>query len=128
MPAKKVTLYIRPTMPDGSRPFLKPAYTPKGKLREGYALIKGNPEAVSNPTYYLSYLANGKRIPKLVGKSAGDALAEQDRITKRLAAIASGNDDIPDKQQPVTVESPTVKDAIDDYLAAVANLGRAQTP
>lgn len=119
MPAKKVTLYVRPTMPDGSRPFLKPAYTSKNNLRHGFALIKGEAQPVNKPAYYISYLKNGTRTPKLVGKDAGAALDAVKKITTRLAAIAAGNT-VEDETQPVTVASPKVTEAVEKYLDSVA--------
>ncbi|HEV2380165.1 MAG TPA: site-specific integrase, partial [Terriglobia bacterium] len=121
MASKKVTLYIRPVLSDGSRPYLRPAYLRGGKLREGYALVQGHPQQVPNAEYYVRYLKGGKRVWEQVGCDAGVALAAQQRISTRMAAVQAGNT-IPEDNR----SSLTVSRAIEPYLQHVANKGRAE--
>jgi integrase/recombinase XerD len=121
MASRKVTLYIRPTLPDGSRPYLKPAYLRGGKLRRGYALVQGKPQQVPNAEYYVRYRKDGKRIWRRAGRDAGEALAEQQKISTGLAAVQAGNRVVEDIQR-----SQTVSDAIEAYLKRVANIGRSK--
>lgn len=73
----KVSLYVRPTMPDGSRPYLRPALMRNGLIRSGYALVDGKPNPISDHVYYVRYVKNGTRAWEVVGKDPGQALAKK---------------------------------------------------
>src|ERR1700741_4606957 len=90
MPAK-VRLYIRPSFPDGTRPFLDPIFTTNHKLKSGVAVLHGREQRFEKYTYYLRYLKNGKRVWEPVGGDAAIALVKQRSVANRLEGIALGN-------------------------------------
>jgi hypothetical protein len=59
---RRVRLYIRPFLLNGSRPFLTPLYDASGNLRHGVALIKGEETTFSKGAYYLRYRKGGVKV------------------------------------------------------------------
>lgn len=91
MPTPKVRLYIRVVLPDGTRPFLNPVFSGNQKLKEGWAILDGQPQRFDEAVYYLRYLKNGKRSFESVGSDAQQALTDKRRTELRLQAVADGS-------------------------------------
>lgn len=90
MPAARVRLYIRPSLPDGKRPFLDPVYTAHHKLKSGSGVLDGREQRFTTFAYYLRYLKSGKRVWELAGSDAAVALDRQRRVRHDLEDIALG--------------------------------------
>lgn len=90
MAPRKVSLHIRITAPDGSRPYCKPVYVRKGELKPGYALINGR--AVKTGGSYQARCVNnrGKRIWHGLGDDPYVALDKFHEIESRLRNRARG--------------------------------------
>jgi hypothetical protein len=85
-----VRLKIRVRLPDGSRPYLDPVPSAKGKLKPLFAFVDGNAEYHPEGVYFLRYARGGKRIWKHAGMDwqlALDAKLKQERV---MAAQAVG--------------------------------------
>lgn len=131
MPAR-VRIYIRPSLPDGNRPFLDPIYTANHKLKSGFGIFDGREQRFTSFTYYLRYVKSGKRVWQLVGSDPVIAVDRQRRVRHDLEGIALGCAR-PDAPQPmehpeppeppqeqelraVDAERKLLKTAIDQYL------------
>jgi integrase len=83
MANRTATLYIRITTKAGRKPYCKPVYHSKGRLKPQYAMVNGEPEHHANGVYYLRFgTDDGKQKFELVGKDhyvALDKLAEKQR-------------------------------------------------
>lgn len=90
MKSPKVQLYIRVCLADGSRPYLKPAYTPKGRIRPQFAIVNGVAEHYPEGVYHLRYSSGGKRIWEPVVGDAMLALSKRHTKERHLAALAAG--------------------------------------
>jgi hypothetical protein len=53
-----VTLYIRIKTEDGKKPFCKPVYLAKGRLKPLYAIVNGEPEYRPEGVYYMRFGAD----------------------------------------------------------------------
>jgi hypothetical protein len=82
----KVRLYIRPVLKDGSCPFAGPVFSANHKLKNGWAIIDGQPQRFKKYGYYLRYVRDGKRVWESVGVDSQAALAAQTRVTGMLMA------------------------------------------
>ena len=85
-----VRLKIRVRLPHGSRPYLDPVQSAKGRLRPLYALVNGEPQHHPEGIYFRRHAHEGERIWKPVGKDwqlALDAKLKQERV---MAAQAVG--------------------------------------
>lgn len=122
MGSQRVTLYVRPRLSDGSHPYLPPVFGGNRRIKEGYALVDGQPQHFKNAVYYLRYVKAGKRQWVLVGPDASKALTEQYRVTKLLESVAAGNE-LPASEQPEPT-SPLLSKATEKYLTRSVNRGQ----
>lgn len=76
-----VKLYIRGRLPDGSYPYLKPAYSARGRLLPSQGIRDGQRITIPDASYYLRYTRGDKRIWESVGPEPGLALACLQRRT-----------------------------------------------
>lgn len=133
MPAARVRLYIRPSLPDGNRPFLDPVYTANHKLKSGFGVLDGCEQRFTTFAYYLRYLKGGKRVWELAGSDPVIAFDRQRRAKHDLENIALGYvqpgapepTERPEPTQPpaqeqepaaADAERKLLKTAIDQYL------------
>jgi hypothetical protein len=83
MANRTATLYIRITTADGKKPYCKPVYLSKGRLKPQFATVNDEPEHHPEGVYYLPFGADGgKQQFVLIGKDpsvALDKLAEKQR-------------------------------------------------
>jgi integrase/recombinase XerD len=70
-----VTLMLRIRTADGKRPFVKPVYSANGRIRQHYAVVKGQAEHHPESSYFLRYAEGEKRYLEPVGAEATAALA-----------------------------------------------------
>src|SRR5437870_3438677 len=49
------TLYIRITIANGKKPYCKPGYLSKGRLKPHYAIVHGKPEHHPEGVYYIRF-------------------------------------------------------------------------
>lgn len=75
MKSPKVRLYIRARLPNGSNSYFDPVWNRNRTLRQGYALVGGQPECHLSSCYYLRYLRDGKRVWESVSPDAGATVA-----------------------------------------------------
>ena len=85
----KARLYIRPVLQDGSCPFADPVFAANHKLKNGWAIIDGQPQRFRKYSYYLRYVREGKRVWEGVGADPQVALAARARVTGMLMARMS---------------------------------------
>ena len=85
-----VRLKIRVRLPDGSRPYLDPVPSAKGKLKPLFAFVDGNAEYHPEGVYFLRYAREGKRIWKHAGKDWQLALDAKLKQERAMAAQAVG--------------------------------------
>lgn len=105
----KVRLYIRPSLPDGNRPFLDPVFTANHKLSCGVGVLNGRKQKFEKFVYYLRYLTNGKRVWEPVGGDPALALEERRRTENRLEGIALGNLKADESEPKLTpLSKPTI--------------------
>lgn len=114
MPAKKVTLKLRVTLPDRSRPYLSPVISANRKIKSLVATLNG--EAVQFPAgvYYLRYMRDGKRVFEPVGSDAQDAMLAKQKREKILAARATVVEDT-----PAPSDLRLLPEAVAEYLAEI---------
>lgn len=83
MANRTATLYIRITAEDGRKPYCKPVYLSKGRLKPHFALVDGKPEHHPEGVYYVRYgTDDGKQWFVPVGNDpyvALDKVAEKQR-------------------------------------------------
>ncbi len=101
----KASIYIRPTLSDGSRPFLRPVRTGNHRIKPGWALLDGQPTE-TNGDYYLRYQRDGKRVWELIGPDLPAALTAATDRNKGNAA-------------PVKVKGQDLQAAAETYLEEV---------
>lgn len=91
MQGTTVTLYIRPRrMPDGSRPYLRPAQGKNNRIRAGKAIYKGQEMDCPGADYYLRYRQDGRAVYQRVGRDLEVAQTAKLKREKTLEAIAAG--------------------------------------
>ena len=118
MAVPKVAIYIRPTMKDGKRPYLKPVLTGNGKPKEGYA--KGHPERFDAYDYYLRYVRAGKRVYQRIGSDASQSQMAKRNLEVSLEAASRGIK-LADDQDVILPKSQGRRlfAASDDYLEEI---------
>ncbi len=83
MANRAVTLYLRIKTADGKKPFCKPVYLAKGRLKPLYALVDGEPEHRPEGVYYMRFGGDSGRQEMVpLGNDpylALDKAAEQER-------------------------------------------------
>ena len=111
MPAKKVAIKLRVTLPDGSRPYLSPVISANRKIKPLVAMLKG--EAVQFPSgvYYLRY----QKTFEPVGSDAQVALEAKKKRERILAAQADGISVVDDT--PTQSNLRPLTEAVAEYLA-----------
>jgi hypothetical protein len=121
-----VRLYIRIKTEDGKKPFCKPVYLSKGRLKPLYALVDGEPEHRPEGIYYMRYgTGDGKQQMVPLGNDpyvALDKLAAQERY---LRDQARGLETAP----PMTVIQPPngrlkIDAAIEQYFKNLQSQGK----
>jgi integrase len=100
MANRTATLYIRIITKDGKKPYCKPVYLSKGRLKPLYALVNGMPVHRPEGVYYIRYgTDDGKQPFEPVGNDpyvALDKLAEKERwLRDRERGVPSLARDIP---------------------------------
>lgn len=89
MANRTATLYIRITTKAGRKPYCKPVYHSKGRLKPQYAMVNGEPEHHANGVYYLRFgTDDGKQKFELVGKDHYVAL---DKLAKSSVGYGTVN-------------------------------------
>ena len=87
MANRTATLYIRITTKDGKKPYCKPVYLTKGRLKPLYAMVDGKPEHHPEGVYYIRFgTDSGKQPFEPVGNDpyvALDKLAEKERSLRQ---------------------------------------------
>lgn len=116
MKSPKVHLYIRVCLADGSRPYLKPAYTPKGRIRPQFAVVNGVAEHHREGIYQLRYSSGGKRIWEPAGSDATLAQTKCQTKERHLSAIAAGIPLAP-VHEPQAREAKAAKTALATLVA-----------
>jgi integrase/recombinase XerD len=120
-----VKLYIRVRLPDGSYPYLKPAYASNGRLRPHHASHNGKATHFPGATYYLRVSVDGKRTWESAGDDPTLALVNLQKKAHTLQAVALGLTESvqPPPPPPAAVEPPTVDpkrllaDCVTKYIA-----------
>jgi integrase len=113
MANRTATLYIRITTADGKKPYCKPVYLSKGRLKPLYAMVNGEQEHHKEGVYYLRFGADGgKQQFVLIGKDpyvALDKLAEKQRwLRDRERQVAP--------ETPVSAKAESSRLSIDDAV------------
>jgi hypothetical protein len=90
MSAPTVRLKIRVKLPNGSRAYVDPVFSPNNKLKPHYGLIDGRPQHHPEGVYHLRYVKGGKRVWEPVGNDPQVALTAQLRVEHRLQTVALG--------------------------------------
>ena len=120
MSAAKVTIYMRVSLPNSKRPFLKPVFSGNQKLKEGWAIAKGQPKKYADYAYYLRYVqADGKRGYERLGTDAQQAQAAKLNREIGLAAVAQGFEVAPKAVALSDKPGRSLADAIAKYLKDV---------
>jgi integrase/recombinase XerD len=87
MANRTATLYIRITTKDGKKPYCKPVYLTKGRLKPLCAMVDGEPEHHPEGVYYIRFGTDGGKQPfEPVGNDpyvALDKLAEKERSLRQ---------------------------------------------
>ena len=82
MANRAVTLYLRIKTPEGKKPYCKPVFLAKGRLKPLYAFVNGEPEHRPEGVYYMRFGADsGKQQMVPLGNDpyvALDKLAAQE--------------------------------------------------
>lgn len=104
MSAPKVQLYIRVSLPDGTNPYLKPAYSLNRRIKSQVAVVNRRRERHPEGIYYLRYQVDGKRKWECVGSDAQLAVTAKQQRTHAFESVALGLT-TPASIQPV--EEPT---------------------
>src|SRR5437879_4028666 len=83
MANRAVTLYLRIKTPEGKKPYCKPVFLTKGRLKPLYAFVDGEPEHCSEGVYSMRFGAvSGKQQLWPLGNDpywALDKVAEKER-------------------------------------------------
>jgi hypothetical protein len=85
-----VKLYLRVRLPDGSYPYLKPAYASNGRIRPHCAIYNGKAVPFPGSTYYLRYTLEGKRVWEPAGSDPSQAEVNLQKKANALQAAALG--------------------------------------
>ena len=109
----KAALYIRVKLPDGKYLTTRPAYTSKGNLRPGVALVKKKAEKFDSAVYVLRYGQTWETI----GPDPGLAQAALSRKERELTGEKLGFAEAPPVPEP-TKSRPLIE-SIKAYLAEV---------
>ena len=116
--ANKVVLKIRVKLTDGKWHFLKPVFTPSGRLKPLFALVHGNVENHPEGNYYLRFrrVGNSRQGWSLVGKNPEEAVRQQKQMAAMLSLRRSGIA----FAEPVKENSRSLLSAITEYSAEIA--------
>jgi hypothetical protein len=119
------TLYIRVTTEDGKRPYCKPVYLSKGRLKPLFAVVNRKPEHHPEGIYYLRFGTDGgKQTFVPVGNDpyvALDKLAEKQRwLRDRERGVPST---APDSPKP-ELSRLRVDAAIEQYFRNLQSQGK----
>jgi hypothetical protein len=116
----KASLYIRVRMPDGKYCTTKPAFTARGRIRPGYALIDGAPARFDSASYVLRY----ENTWETVGDNANDALTALERKNHELKSAKLGFAVVAEEPAQAPIPKPgapggtrrAIDDAVKEYL------------
>jgi len=92
-----------------------------GKIRPDAVMVNGTLEKHPEGAYYIEWRDNGKRIRLSVGKDAAEARNARMRKEAELNATNNGVAVV------VTKETPTLADAVADYLEDIKNTHKPKT-
>jgi integrase/recombinase XerD len=123
----KASLYIRVRMSDGKYLTTKPAFTAKGRIRPGYALVDGTPEQFDSAAYVLRYGKTWETIDTIGPDGKPDAnlaLAALDRKNSELSAKKFGLAVVAEESAQAPHPQPSaaggrrraIADAVKEYL------------
>ena len=119
-PARAATLFLRVTLPNGKRPYLKPVLLANKRLRPHYALRDGKAEHFPDGVYWLRHTVNQKATFTRIGPSPEQAMARQREHEAGLAATAAGlsiqtTERDAEREPSVTAGTVTVDKATKDW-------------
>lgn len=124
----KVRLYVRVTLPDGSRQYLDPVRLGNGALKRGWGIHQGCPQRFDDFGYYLRYVRQGKRVWESVGDDPALALTAKRRTELQLRAAAEGialqpaspqgTEPAPGGKEP-PVSGRSLRESIEGYLTEI---------
>jgi integrase/recombinase XerD len=112
-----VKLYIRVRLPDGSYPYLKPAYASNGRIRPHHAIHEGKATPFPGSSYYLRVSVDGKRTWEPAGDDPSLALVSLQKKTHALQAVALGLAETVPSPPSATPDEPSRVDESKRLLA-----------
>jgi hypothetical protein len=121
-----IKLYIRVRLPDGSYPYLKPAYASNGRLRPHHAIQNGRAVHFPGSTYYLRFHLGGRRVWESAGVDPTLAVInlQKKHLALREAALGIEPAPPPALAQPATPipisnNKRLLTDCVDTYIAEI---------
>jgi integrase len=125
-----VKLYIRVRLPDGSYPYLKPAYTKKGRIRPHHAMHNGKAVLFPGSVYYLRVTDGGKRVWESAGDDASlteiKVLGRLRELKEKALGIEPSAGPEPPTSHPAAASIPVTNgkrllaDCAAEYIAEIA--------
>lgn len=105
-----VKLYLRVRLPDGTYPYLKPAYASNGRIKPHHAIRDGRVIHSPGSTYYLRYPVADKRVWEPVGDDPALALVclQRKALAMQEAELAVPADSTPTVSAPIPAPQPVV--------------------
>jgi hypothetical protein len=124
MANRAVTLYLRIKTADGKKPFCKPVYLAKGRLKPLYAFVDGEPEHRPEGVYYMRFGADSGKQPMVpLGTDpylALDKVAEKERwLRDRERGVVTPTSDNPKQESRKTFDS-----AVEQYFTNLDSQGK----
>jgi integrase len=125
MANRTVTLYIRIKTADGKKPFCKPVYLTKGRLKPLYAIVDGQPEHRPEGVYYMRFgTAPGMQMMEPLGQDpyfALDKVAEKQRWLRKHEL---GMVEIPSEKPKQEIVRVTLASAVEMYFKNLHSQGK----
>jgi integrase/recombinase XerD len=126
----KVTVHVRIKTAEGKRIYCRPVYGANKKLRAGWALVNGQPEAHPEAVFVLRYTDRGRRKWEHVGEDPAKAHTAKLRREHILTGRAIGKPVVYDPQPDDGASWPDRKPlavAIDDYVTGLETRRKPKT-
>ena len=122
------SLVLKVRLPNGSWAYCKPAVSVNGKLREGWAVVAGQPERHTEGIYQIRYLDGSRVRYKPVGSALDLAQMERRKFETLLQATADGVALKLNGSQPeAPSDSPDLVAAMRSYLEIVGKHKKHKT-
>ena len=124
-----VQLYIRVRLPDGTYPYLKPAYASNGRLRPHHAIHNGKAAHFPGSSYHLRYRCDGKRVWEPAGDDPSLATVALQRKVHTLQGAVLGMPDptqlpisspVPPPPTPSNTQKRLLAVCVSEYIAETA--------